>query len=174
MELLALLLWSQTSTAPPAETRIIESPAAAVQLVGQPCGDAKLIATLPLEPPPDRTPGHEWLASRPFACPRDCTVGVRIKDGARVVSFTISTTSAHGKGRLASSNSPALFPAKLKACNGETIADAMMSPVPWAKLAGIVYVSEVTFADGTSWRIDRDAIVSDALRAWVIQPKGGQ
>ena len=175
MKLFALLLLSHL-TAQQAETRIIQPPAALVLLVGQPCDEpaAKLIATLPLEQLAGQKPGHEWLSSQPFACPRDCTVGVRVKNGAQLVSFTIGTASAHGKGRLASSTSPPLFPARLKTCNGESIADAVMSPVPWAKLAGIAFVSDITFADGTSWHIDRDAVITDALRAWMIQPKERQ
>lgn len=182
MELLTMLLLlaqapAQTRNLGPAnvpvETRIIESRGAPVTLVGLPCGDEK--NKVRAEEPKDRSEPKTYLESKPFVCEKECAVGIRVKDGARVASFVIATATAHDRGRIAGTLSPAIgLGATLQSCNGETYLNALMSRVNWPTNAGIIYVSDVTFQDGTSWHVDRDVLEEDVLKKWIVQPKRGQ
>lgn len=180
MELLTMLLLLTQAQAQnlgpanvPVETRIIESRGAPVTLVGLPCGDdAKKVR---VEEPKDQAEPKAYLASKPFVCEKECAVGIRVKEGARVASFIVATATAHDRGRITGTLSPSLGAgAALQTCNGESYLTALMSRVNWPVNAGIIYVSDVTFQDGTSWHVNRDTLEEDVLKSWIVQPKHGQ
>jgi hypothetical protein len=172
MELLpVLLLLTQTLTPAPVATRIIEPTGAPVTLVGLPCGDAKKKVLVEKSP---ETESKAYLRSRVFACDKECAVGIRVKDGVHISSLAIATASAHDQGRLTGTLSPALVPTVFESCNGESYVIAVLSKVAWPTAEGIIYVTDVTFQDGTRWHVDRDSLENDVLKAWIIQPKHGQ
>ena len=169
MELLTvLLLLTQTPT--PVATRIIETRGTPVTLVGLPCGEANQKVFVEASPEAE---AKAYLKSKVFACDKECAVGIRMKDGVHISRLAIGTASAHDQGRLTGTMSP-LVPPVFQTCNGESYVTAILSKINWPTAEGIIYVSDVTFQDGTSWHVDRDALMQEVLKAWVIQPKRGQ
>lgn len=167
-----LLLLTQVAATRAIETRVVEPRDAPVSLVGLPCGDQNL--KLRAEAPAHERAAHKFLETKPFACKRHCAVGVRIKEGVSVTSFTIATATAYDRRRVTTTISPALTMATLQSCNGESYAVGVMSNVRWPASAGALFVSDVTFADGTTWHADSEAVVADALQEWILQPKRAQ
>jgi hypothetical protein len=172
MELLPmLLLLTQALSPAPVATRIIEPTGVPVTLVGLPCGDPQKQVLVEKSP---ETDAKAYLKSKVFACDKECAVGIRMKDGIHIASLAIATASAHDRGRLTGTLSPAIVPAVFESCHGESYVTAVLSKVNWPTAEGIIYISDVTFEDGTKWHVDRDSLEADVLKAWVIQPKHGQ
>jgi hypothetical protein len=147
-------------------TRIVASSESPVSLVGLPCGDdAKKLRAVELE-----GANVTHLESASFLCQRDCTVGVRVKDAHRISSFTVATAMAHDRGRVIFAVGPALDPSSLRSCSGETFVVASMPRIAWPAAAGIVYVAEIAYQDGTTWRVDDDALQESAFRR-IFQPR---
>jgi len=172
MELLALLLlMAQAPAAQPADTRVVETREAPISLVGLPCGNEtdKLLAEEPVD-----DAAHDVLGSQPFACDKDCYVGVRVKKGLRIATFKIATATAHDRGRVTSTISPFITPSALRSCNGESVAVAELTKIKWPVFGTVVYVSEVIFQNGRTWRADGQQVVAAALRQWIAQPRSRQ
>ncbi len=166
---MALLLLTHAQSAP-IDTRIVESRESPVTLVGQPCDDGTQKVSA-VEPQESNAP---QLESRTFACGQDCTVGVRVKSGQEVASVKIATAALHDRGKVTSAVSPALDVASLKSCNGESYYVAALPRIDWPINASVVFVSEVTYKNGTTWKVDANEFPITAFRKSLPRPKRRQ
>jgi hypothetical protein len=166
--LLTLLLLGQAPTQP-IQTRVVEAPESPVTLVGMPCGEVKKQVRV------EAASESNLLESKPFTCGRDCAVGIKVKSGQRLSSVVIATGLAHDKGRITSAVSPALDVAKLQSCNGDAYFVTAGSKIEWPVTAGIVWVHEAVFLDGTKWTgPDAEQLLNQAFRDYILQPRKSQ